>query len=109
MAPEVKFFQVRDHATNIPVMCVRFANFMCSPKEASILARAGWGRNPATYYVKIAGGSPMTQYDSIDWNGRTNQLAHRYIEEHWDELPSGSVVDVRVIAGEAETPAEFER
>lgn len=36
--------------------------------------------------------------------GRTLGIAHKYINEHYDELDSGDVVDVRFILGETEKP-----
>jgi len=35
--------------------------------------------------------------------------AHKYIKEHWDELRSGSVVDVEFILGESKEPKASER
>ena len=32
------------------------------------------------------------------------KLTHRHVVEHWDELRSGDLLDVRVIAGETDTP-----
>jgi len=37
--------------------------------------------------------------DPYDWICNTWRVAHSYIEEHWEELKSGDVVDVEFIMG----------
>jgi hypothetical protein len=46
--------------------------------------------------------------DPYDWGDRTFQIAHDYIEKHWDSLKSGDLIDVLFILGESLTPCESE-
>lgn len=47
----------------------------------------------------------LAQYDPNRWGyGRTMEVAHQFITEHFDELPSGTVVDVQHITGETSQP-----
>jgi len=47
------------------------------------------------------------RYDPYNWdNPRTMGNAHRYIEQHWDDLQSNDVVDVEFILGERATPKQ---
>jgi hypothetical protein len=46
-------------------------------------------------------------YDPYEWTGRqgrTLKTAHHWIENHWEELQDGSVVDVEFILGETPKP-----
>lgn len=101
--------EVRDHATMIPVV----ATLMRSEhvKAYRLLRAAGYGHDPATPRLVMlcrATGGGKAEYDPHSWGDRTMTNAHTYIEMHFDELEHGSVVDVRVILGEEETPAKSE-
>ena len=102
---ETKFFEIRDSGTFIPAMAT------CLDGSDSWLAlRAGFGKDrPYIILTQLEG--LETQYDRYNWRGaaRTMPAAHAYIEEHWDELKSGDLVDVRVPLGEATEPCKSER
>lgn len=108
-----KLFQLRDRMTNIPVMATRL-----DPGNAgdhSILSRAGYGSSvgeQGAYIVltKIAGGEMASHYDPYHWRGnRTMTEAHKHLlGGRFDELPSGSVIDVQFLLGETTAPKEFE-
>ncbi len=52
-----------------------------------------------------AGGLDRSTCDPFEWgDNRTRLFAHKYIAEHFDELPSGAVVDVEFILGESAAP-----
>lgn len=106
--PQVKFFEVRDRMTCIPVVAIWLTGN--SDAEVNLAARAGYGRTAHEQddYVLVAplsGG--QLHFDPFAWSGptRTMPTAHRYIQQHFPEMASGAVVDVRWILGEIPAPA----
>ena len=90
---DCKTFEIRDHATFIPVMCIK----MVPGNEADryLMRRTGWLEDHIVMW-KLSG-------DKIhmDWfNGRTERIAFEHICGHWSTLESGAVIDVEFIAGE---------
>jgi len=106
---EVKTFEIRDEGTFIPVLCVRGIVAEIPEPDHYLVWRAGW-TNQQTFVYLTTMNDCRTQYDPFQWGGcRTMTNAHRYIREHWDELPTGSVVDVEYILGESESLKASER
>lgn len=98
----VKFFEVRDHATCMPVMCTKI-----SGADSWLVHRAGFGVDrPYILYHPLE--SNRTEYDIFNWGDRTRATSHRYIEENWDTLQNEDVIDVRFILKETEAPCESE-
>jgi hypothetical protein len=96
-----KVFEVRDKATFVPVLAVSI-DIMDHEPEDYLLARAGY--SVATPYVLMTNlNNNTTRYDAFEWNDRTFYTAHRYIEENFNELKSGDVIDVEFILGESKT------
>ena len=117
---ETKLFEIRDSMTAIQALAVLVArpNGVLSPSEQweaedYLMARAGYGINsPLVILTYLHCHPQLATYDPFDWQergGRTMFIAHQWIEGHWDELLSGSVIDVRFILGETEAPAISER
>lgn len=107
---DVKLFEVRDEATLVPVLGIRL--YARNEAERWLLSRAGYGPtavNQSGYVVlwRLIGGE--AQWDRCAWGGRTMPAAHGWIQENWDKLASGDVVDVRVALGEATVPVASER
>ncbi len=103
-----KMFEVRDHATFIPVLAIRMMSF--DHTERYLLRRVGYIiTHPCVVVVKLASGE--AHYDPHSWSGspRTMPTAHQYIIDNFDGLSSGAVVDVRFILGETQAPAKSER
>lgn len=99
---EVKLFEIRDRGTCVPAMAARV-----SGEDGPIMRRAGYGDRPSVLLIMLT--YPKTQYDPFAWdNARTMRTAHLFIQDNWDALTSGQVVDVRVILGEAKEPAPAE-
>ena len=110
---DARTFEIRDAGTFIPVLAVKLRP--ASDSDRYLLARAGYGRTPEqqadyVWLAKIDGGVGQSGSDCYDWPGgcRTMQIAHDYIDRHWDELPSGAVVDVEHILGETSEPKRSE-
>lgn len=104
---DFKLFEVRDNATCIIVAAFTGEPADQSPQEQWMLGHCGWNENPFCYMTWLEMG--QTHYAWRNWNSRTLSTAHKHIEEHWDELASGDVVDVRYILGETEAPAKSDR
>jgi hypothetical protein len=98
---QVKFFQVRDAGTHIPVMCVMvLANDADDSRE---LRRAGFGKGTSYFLLTNLIGC-QTRYDPFGWDDdHTMGTAQRHISEHWPSLGTGDVIDCEFIRGEATT------
>lgn len=95
-----KYFEIRDKLTFIPVLAVKLqSNF---DQERWLLRRAGF--DPKREYIllcQIVGGGGYSRSDVYEWGGsRTYANAHKYIEENFDNLDPGAVIDVEFILGE---------
>lgn len=100
---ETKIFEVRDNATCIPVLATKMA--AKTNRQDKLLRRVGFGSGTSLVQIThIANG--VSNFDAYDWgNGRTMHCAHKEIEENFDDLEDGQVVDVRVYLGEQKEPA----
>ncbi len=102
---QTKLFEIRDRATCIPVVAI-----FCSRSEQELndeenflLGRAGYGKfNDCIFLARLVGGD--ANYDPYQWGNRTMQTAHSYIEDNWEELVSGAVVDVEFVLHETSEP-----
>ncbi len=101
---EVKFLEVRDEGTHIPVMCTRIT----ARSENYQLWRAGFAVNH-TYYILVNLPKMECQYDWANWVGRTLKEAHFYIAHNWDALVNHQVIDVEFILGETKVCKLSER
>ena len=102
-----KTVEIRDKGTFIPALTIRLDP--TNEADLYLLARAGFGLDEdtqASYVLLIRiEGKTEAHYDDLEWpNQRTLGVAHRYIIEHFDSLPTGALVDVEFILGESETP-----
>jgi len=103
---EVKLFEVRDRGTYMPSLAIR-----CNPANESerlMLWRAGYGEIgwvQGSYVLFAPESDPRLRYNPSEWGCRTRATAHQYIKDHWSELTTGQVIDVRTILGETDAPA----
>lgn len=110
---ETKLFEIRDDATFIPAIATRLSRDRKSDPESHwLIGAAGYG-NPGCVFLAALAKGPAA-YDPYAWLDRSNSndtmhFAHLYIQEHWDELPDGAVVDARVQKGEATEHCESDR
>lgn len=98
-----KFFEVRDRGTKILVMAIKMIS--TNDIERYFLKQAGFGQDyPSVMVTRLF--DSESQIDPYKWTsgGRTMREAHIFIEEHFDELETGAVVDVEYILGETDTP-----
>lgn len=107
-----KTFEFRDKGTFIPVLAVKLEPV--SPADNFLFMRAGYGFNKEEQrgYIGLAqidGGRGQFTTDPYDWgSNRTMHYGHIYINKHFDELQSGSVVDVEFLLGESSSPKKSE-
>lgn len=102
---ETKFFEIRDTGTFIPAVGIKMDYKGKSPQECFLLKTSGYGHdNPLIMLVLIE--INACHYDCYEWGDRTRQIAHKYIQENFDSLESGSVIDVEFILGETLKPKE---
>lgn len=109
---EVKFFEVRDKGTLIPVVAVRMRS--ANPREAWLIRRAGFGPDGDVVLVRLecSGTNRNATYDPHAWlttGTRTLHVAHLFIRDNWQQLSSGDVVCVEYILGERDKPKETEQ
>jgi len=111
---EVKILEIRDAATFIPAMATRL--HVRNTDELFLCRRAGYSQEQLTelyhyapYIILCKLDGVEAQYDPYNWPcGRTMQIAHQWIIEHWDEICSGQVIDVEFILGERSEPKKSE-
>lgn len=107
----VKFLEIRDAGTFIPALAVSMdAMRWENPLDVWLLRRGGFGvSSECVFLCKLHTGGG--EYDPYSWHAssRTMQVAHEWIEKHFNELKSGDVVDVEFILGITKAPKTSER
>ena len=102
----IKLFELRDEGTHIPIFSFRSQSD--NPRESLIFQRGGYLKGSRLIIMGALSGKICT-YDPGYWeNGRTMRIAHQYLYEHWDELESGDLIDIRFIMKETDQPCETE-
>lgn len=118
---QTKSFEIRDAGTFIPAVGI-----LCDPTgegvpaeghegltkaDRYLLGRAGYRSSRCVIFTRLdADGNTKACYDPYSWPAqtRTMRVAHDYITKHWDELPSGAVVDVEFILNIRDRPKKSE-
>lgn len=105
---ETKTLEIRDRMTFMP--CLAIKCHATNERESFLLRRDGYSSETALVLFGRLGGGKFT-YESFEWADRTMQTAHQYIEQNFDTLTDGDVIDVEFILGEtkhAKTSERFE-
>ena len=103
---KVKTLEIRDRATFIPVFAISTqAN---NPEQHYLLRRAGYSPNSDLIMIGSLHKGHHT-YNYYDWDDRTMKTAHKYIEENFQDLKDGDVIDVEYILGETNKPKISEK
>lgn len=97
---KTKIFEIRDRATFIPVLCTKLRGK--ATREITLLRATGYLTESNLVMVTELNNPKNTHYDyySYGCDSRTFKTAHRYIEENFDSLKTGDVIDVEFILGE---------
>lgn len=75
-----------------------------------LLRRSGYSlMSPVPTVIVTRLGDSKSRYCYHDWNDRTMEVAHKYIEKNFSILQSGQVIDVEFILGETKFPKISER
>ena len=123
---EVKFFEVRDAGTTMPVMVTAFNAGAVLEADGDtqahwLMRRGGWGDDQTALYfaclcpdvdrwaVALAGASTLHVTSRELERTRTLPVAWTYIAEHWFKVESGQVVDVEFILGTHARPKLSDR
>ena len=105
---ETKLFELRDHGTFIPLLCIKPSDTNGTAFEAKMAWRYGYKNSRAVIVTHLSVPQRGCKNDWSEWGDRTYAVAHKHIEENWDTLKTGDLIDVRVLLGEAEKPCESE-
>lgn len=108
---KTKLFEIRDRGTFMPAMATQVRG--SDEKEIYLLKSSGFSNSNA------GGFTPLiilhflelneAHYDAYHWEDRTRFTAHQYIQENWEKLKSGDVIDVEYILGETTEPKMSQR
>jgi len=107
---KVKCLEIRDRHTFIPVMC--FKPIPENDAQRYLLRRDGWCCQEGERCVMLIDthkGRAEYNYHHHSGGSRTMVEAHRYIEENWNVLSDGDVIDVEFILGETKEKKISER
>lgn len=96
MTKDVKFLEIRDKDTFIPVMAIEV-----SRNDGYLARRAGFG-SPCVFLVTLV--TEKCRYDPYEWSDRTMCMAHQHIDRNFDRLHDGDVIDVEYLLGETGAP-----
>jgi hypothetical protein len=101
----MKFLEVRDAGTTIPIIAFSIAETLNTDSEQMIKREKYYNHtgynvdSGSVFVIKLV--EPSIEFDSYNWNeGRTMIKAHQYIEKHYNELNEFDVIDVQYIMGE---------
>jgi hypothetical protein len=94
---QTKLLEIRDKGTFIPALAIQVDG-----GDGYLLRRAGFGSHPLVILVHLEG--MKCAYDPYDWGNRTMNEAHNYIQNSWESLKDGDVVDVQFVIGETAFP-----
>ena len=102
----VKALEIRDEGTTIPMWAIKPT--ADNEAQRAVLRHAGYGDHPGDYVILIGAHDCEGHYNPADQDGRTRQVAHMWIKQHFDELKDGDVVDVEFILRKRATPKTSE-
>lgn len=99
--------EIRDRGTFLPMfaMSTRATN----SGQEYLLRRAGYDTSGGLVILGYLRGGEKCEHDPYNWNDRTKQTVHAYIEKNFHNLNDGDVVDVEFILGETSEPKISER
>lgn len=119
----VKYFEIRDRGTFIPVLAHKPAELLAAgwralgvsnPIKAAIikhgLGRSGFCEDCDSIILTKLNSTVESRSDPMEWGRqtRTMRVAHEYIFNNWEGLDTGEVVDVEFILNETSTPKRSE-
>lgn len=122
---DTKFFEIRDRGTFIPALAIRMVADEGDDAGKYLLGRAGFvstihdgdgfvstihDDHEYASVILIHLDNINAAADPYDWtSARTMRAAHLHIQDNWEGLVNGQVVDVQVLLKETTEPAVSER
>lgn len=102
----VKCLEIRDRNTFIPAAAIKLEP--ANEAQRYLLARVGFRDGQSVALMRLS--DQQTTADVYGWGAqeRTMPTAHQWIEQHFNELSDGDVVDVEHILGERIEPKKSE-
>ena len=102
---KTKLFEIRDRGTFMPAMATIMAS--SDLEEIYLLKSSGFNNSPliVLHFLELNEG----HWDPYHWGDRTRNTAHKYIQQNWDVLKSGDVIDVEYILDETREPKMSQR
>jgi len=107
---DYRFLEIRDSATFIPALALKMKSSI--PEGEYLLGRSGFrqGDDDRSCIMLMKLATEECRYDAYRWGGnRTMSIAHKFIQEHFDSLAHGDIVDVQFILGETSEKKLSER
>lgn len=111
---EVKLVEARDDGITMALMFVKMAPD--NPSEKWLLARSGYGDCPEEYIIMVDinegdnfKGQTSASETDYAYGFRTRTVVHHFMEDNWDTVKPGDVVDVQYILGETSSPKKSEQ
>jgi hypothetical protein len=103
---QIKAIEIRDRNTAIPAVAIRMTAE--NEQQRYLMARVGF-RGDGVILMRLT--DQEAHSDPYSWRGdtRTMPSAHVWLEEHFDQVAEGDVVDVEFIRGETASPKTSER
>ena len=100
-----KIFEIRDGSFYIPVLATATNMENCDYLvEAYHWKYANYKQySPLVIVTQINSNPLKSAYSPDEWTSKTMQIAHEYIEENFNDLKSGAVIDIQYILGETNT------
>lgn len=102
-----RLIEIRDAGTCITAIAIKTDPVF--DEAYPFFARGGWSKD--TVILIKCNGECVANYDPFEWRSSGNRTmfeAHRYIQDHFEELEYFSVVDVEYILGITDTPKSSE-
>lgn len=105
---QIKFFEIRDSMTTLPLMVTKLEPI--NSDEDWLIKRA-MGSEPYPLFLVTFMSKGESRFDVYEWGrvgARTVKEAHQYIENNWDKLETGDVIDLEFLLGEKLTKKHSE-
>lgn len=107
MTAETKVVALLDRCTCIVAIFTRYSPDTAN--ERALFRRMGFGDAPGGYLHCYWPSAHFASYDSCKCPDQlTVGNGWRYVAEHWEEIGTGSVLDVEYLRGETDEPKTWE-
>lgn len=93
---ESKILHLIDDSTSYYVIALNVCQSSTeTDADNAFLEAAGYGECGVVYMIETDSGTCNSNF--TEWDNRTLQEAHFFIQENWDNISSGNTIDVRTL------------